>query len=148
MRRAARHGSETAAVPWVGVSAFFIDTSTGQIATLNQLVAAGVTAADDAAAAWHPVRGDRDASTLWYAVMRKETRGVFIGTLCIRHSDHHASLLQRGWQEVRRRTTTAGPGVAVDLDGRAHLGDVDRRADRDFVVELLDVRHVHADAAV
>jgi hypothetical protein len=32
--------------------------------------------------------------------MRKETRGVFIGTLCIRHSDHQASLLQEGWQEV------------------------------------------------
>ena len=49
---------------------------------------------------WHPVRGDIDATTLWYAVMRKETRGVFIGTLCFRHTDHHASLLQQGWQEV------------------------------------------------
>jgi len=49
---------------------------------------------------WHPVRGDRDASTLWYAVMRKEVKGVFIGTLCIRHSDNHASLLQAGWQDV------------------------------------------------
>ncbi len=49
---------------------------------------------------WHPVRGDRDASTLWYAVMRKQVKGHFIGTLCIRHSDHHASLLQEGWQEV------------------------------------------------
>jgi hypothetical protein len=33
-------------------------------------------------------------------VMRKQVKGVFIGTLCIRHSDHHASLLQSGWQEV------------------------------------------------
>ncbi len=49
---------------------------------------------------WHPVRGDIDASTLWYAVMRKETRGIFIGTLCIRHSSHHASLVDGGWQEV------------------------------------------------
>ena len=49
---------------------------------------------------WHPVRGDRDASTLWYAVMRKQVKDVFIGTLCIRHSDHHASLLQQGWREV------------------------------------------------
>jgi hypothetical protein len=33
--------------------------------------------------------------------MRKEAReGVFIGTLAIRHQDHHASLLQQGWQEV------------------------------------------------
>ena len=49
---------------------------------------------------WHPVRGERDASTLWYAVMRKQTKGVFIGTLAIRHSDHHASLLERGWEDV------------------------------------------------
>jgi hypothetical protein len=25
---------------------------------------------------------------------------VYIGTLCIRHGGHHASLLQDGWQEV------------------------------------------------
>jgi hypothetical protein len=38
---------------------------------------------------------------MWYAVMRKEVRdGVYIGALCIRHQDHHASLLQAGWQEV------------------------------------------------
>ena len=83
------------------MSAFFIDTSTGQVATLNQLVAAGVTPPEKPPPRpWHPVRGDRDASMLWYAVMRKATRGVFIGTLCIRHSEHHASLLQEGWQEV------------------------------------------------
>jgi hypothetical protein len=83
------------------VAAFFIDTSTGQVATLTQLVEAGVTPPEEAPPApWHPVRGDRDASTLWYAVMRKQVKGVFIGTLCIRHSDHHASLLGSGWQEV------------------------------------------------
>jgi len=99
-RRATRHGSETA-VPWTGVAAFFIDTSTGQVATRNQLVEAGVTAPDALPPRpWHPVRGDRDASMLWYAVMRKQVKGVFIGTLCIRHSPHHASLLQGGWQEV------------------------------------------------
>ncbi len=54
------------------------------------------------------MRGDRDASTLWYAVMRKATRGVFIGTLCIRHSDHHASLLQGGWQEVAPEEIDSG----------------------------------------
>jgi len=37
---------------------------------------------------------------MWYAVMRKQTRGVYIGALCIRHSDHHASLLDQGWSEV------------------------------------------------
>jgi hypothetical protein len=25
---------------------------------------------------------------------------VYIGTLCIRHGAHHASLLQGGWEEV------------------------------------------------
>ena len=49
---------------------------------------------------WHPIRATSDATTLWYAVMRKRTRGVFIGTLCLRHRDHYASLLQDGWQEV------------------------------------------------
>jgi hypothetical protein len=83
------------------VAAFFIDTSTGRVATLAQLVEEGVVAPDAVPPRpWHPVRGDRDASTLWYAVMRKEVKGVFIGTLCIRHSDHHASLLNAGWQEV------------------------------------------------
>jgi hypothetical protein len=83
------------------VAAFFIDTSTGRVATLAQLVEEGVVGPDAAPPRpWHPVRGDRDASTLWYAVMRKEVRGVFIGTLCIRHADHHASLLQGGWQEI------------------------------------------------
>jgi hypothetical protein len=83
------------------VSAFFIDTTTGQVATRRQLVEAGL-APEDAPppAPWHPVRGDRDASTLWYAVMRKQVKHVYIGTLAIRHSDHHASLLNAGWQEV------------------------------------------------
>jgi hypothetical protein len=85
----------------LAVAAFFIDTSNGRVATLRQLVEAGVVASDGVPPRpWHPVRGDRDASTLWYAVMRKAVKGVFIGTLCIRHSDHHASLLQAGWQEV------------------------------------------------
>jgi hypothetical protein len=96
------------------VSAFFIDTSTGQIATLERLVERGVPSSVDAPPRpWHPVRGDRDASTLWYAVMRKATRGVFIGTLCIRHSDHHASLLAGGWQEVPPEAIDGGEaGVA------------------------------------
>jgi hypothetical protein len=32
--------------------------------------------------------------------MRKRERGVFIGTLVLRHSDHHALLLERGWEDV------------------------------------------------
>lgn len=37
---------------------------------------------------------------MWYSILRKRERGVFIGTLAIRHGDHHASLLQGGWEEI------------------------------------------------
>ncbi len=49
---------------------------------------------------WFRVQGTGDATTMWYAVMRKKTRGVYIGTLALRHTAHHASLLQEGWHEV------------------------------------------------
>jgi hypothetical protein len=83
------------------VDVFFIDTQTGRVATRRQLVEAGLAdSSERPLAPWHPIRGDRDASTLWYAVMRRRERGVFIGTLCIRHTDWHASLLDKGWEEV------------------------------------------------
>jgi hypothetical protein len=83
------------------MAAFFIDTTTGQVATGRQLVEAGVAdGIEPPPRPWHRVQGSGDASTMWYAVLRKEERGVFIGTLVLRHGDHHASLLQRGWQEV------------------------------------------------
>jgi hypothetical protein len=83
------------------MASFFIDTGSGQVATLRQLVAAGV--ADELNSPprpWHRIQGTSDATTMWYAVLRRRERGVFIGTLVLRHSPHHASLLQRGWQEV------------------------------------------------
>ena len=80
---------------------FFIDTGTGQVATQRQLVAAGVADRDGLPPRpWHRIQGSRDASTLWFAVLRKRERGVFIGTLVLRHGDHHALLLERGWEEV------------------------------------------------
>ena len=84
------------------VAVFFIDTSTGQVATQRQLVEAGIAQPDQPPALpWLRIQGTGDATTMWYAVMRKEVRdGVFIGALAIRHQDHHASLLQQGWQEV------------------------------------------------
>jgi hypothetical protein len=83
------------------VARFFIDTSTGQVATGRQLAEAGITPPTGVPPRpWHPVQGTGDATTMWYAVMRKRVRGVYIGTLALRHSDHHASLLQQGWQEV------------------------------------------------
>ena len=83
------------------MAGFFIDTVTGQVATHRQLAEAGLATMElPPTAPWHPVRGAEGASTLWYAIMRKQTRGVYIGTMCIRHSPHHASLLQEDWHEV------------------------------------------------
>jgi hypothetical protein len=80
---------------------FFIDTASGRVATQRQLIEAGVAAEDGVPPQpWHRIQGSIDASTLWYAVMRKRTRGIFIGTLAIRHGDQHASLLGAGWEEV------------------------------------------------
>jgi hypothetical protein len=83
------------------VAVFFIDTDTGQVATQRQLADAGVvTGAALPPRPWHRIQGTGDATTMWYAVMRRRERGVFIGTLVLRHTDHHASLLARGWEEV------------------------------------------------
>jgi hypothetical protein len=81
---------------------FYIDTTSGQVATLHQLVEAGVADRETAPSRpWYQLQGTRDASTLWYAVMRKQIReGVYIGRLCLRHSEHHASLLEHGYDEV------------------------------------------------
>ena len=71
------------------------------MATRRQLAEAGlVDETQRPPAPWHPIRGPDDASTLWYAVMRKRTRGIFIGTLCIRHTGRQASLEADGWEEV------------------------------------------------
>jgi hypothetical protein len=85
----------------VEVDVFCIDTQTGRVATRKQLVEAGLADENERPVApWYPIRATSDATTLWYAVMRKRERGVFIGTLCIRHTDWHASLIEKGWEEV------------------------------------------------
>jgi hypothetical protein len=83
------------------VGVFFIDTADGTVATQRQLIAAGVMDAGDLPPRpWLRVQGSGDATTLWHAVMRRRERGVFIGTLVMRHGDHHALLLERGWVEI------------------------------------------------
>jgi len=68
---------------------------------VHQLVAAGVADADgNVSLPWHRIQGSGDATTLWYAVLRRREKEIFIGTLALRHSDHHALLLERGWEEV------------------------------------------------
>ena len=83
------------------MASFFIDTATGQVATQRQLTEAGMVAEGARPAPpWHRIQGTGDATTMWYAVMRRRERDVYIGMLCIRHSDYHAFLVHRGWQEV------------------------------------------------
>lgn len=81
---------------------FFIDTAQGTVATQHQLIEAGVASpVDGPPRPWLRIQGTSDASTMWYAVMRKHERGIFIGALVLRHTAHHALLLQSGWEEVQ-----------------------------------------------
>ena len=83
------------------MGAFFVNTADGRVATQNQLAEAGlVDDRDRPVSPWHPIQGPSDASTMWYAVLRKRERGVFIGTLCIRHTGRQTLLEQRGWEEI------------------------------------------------
>ena len=83
------------------MAVFFIDTDSGRIATHRQLIDAGIaTDLDLPPRPWHRIQGTNDATTLWYALLRRREKGIFIGTLVLRHSDHYASLLERGWEEV------------------------------------------------
>jgi len=52
---------------------------------------------------------------MWYAVMRKPVRDKYIGALCIRHSDHHASLMEKGWEEVPVEEIRATPPLGSKL---------------------------------
>ncbi|MBA2504627.1 MAG: hypothetical protein H0V29_01630 [Thermoleophilaceae bacterium] len=81
---------------------FFIDYETGRVATLKQLAAAGLAEGEDERPErpWHRIQGPGDASTMWYAVLRKHDRGIFMGALCIRHGDRLASMNERGWEEI------------------------------------------------
>jgi hypothetical protein len=90
------------------MSVFYIHTGDGRVATRRQLAHAGVL--DDSGEPtrpWHPIQGPRDASTMWYSVLRKREHGVFIGTLSIRHTGRPASLVEAGWEEVA--LTAIGP---------------------------------------
>ena len=80
---------------------FFIHYEDGRVATRDQLAEAGVVESerDQPPRPWHPI-GPSDATTMWYAVMRKRTRGVYIGALCVRHTGRQAELERDGWEEV------------------------------------------------
>jgi hypothetical protein len=80
---------------------FFVNTRDGRVATQRQLAEAGlVDETEMPVDPWFRIQGPSDASTMWYAVMRKRERGVFIGTLCIRHTGRRTLLEGEGWEEV------------------------------------------------
>lgn len=80
------------------------------MATGRQLAEAGIApAGEEPPAPWHPIQGPSDASTMWYAILRKRERGVYIGTMCIRHTGRQASLEERGWEEVPLEQMQRGP---------------------------------------
>jgi hypothetical protein len=94
-------GCAASALDSAGVGLFFVNTADGRIATRNQLAEAGIVGeSEQPELPWHRIQGPSDASTLWYALMRKRERGIFIGSMCIRHSPRQASLEERGWEEV------------------------------------------------
>jgi len=101
---------------------FFIDTASGQIATRSQLVQAGLaTEQDDPARPWFPINAPVDATTMWYAAMRKREKGIFIGTLVFRHQPHHTLLLERGWEEVPVEDIGL-PGTTSEISPAPDLG--------------------------
>lgn len=74
---------------------------------------------DDLDLPWLRIQGPDDASTMWYAVLRKRERGVFIGTLCFRHTERQASLEAAGWEEVAVDEISRGAATPSDeLRGR------------------------------
>ncbi|WP_022928438.1 hypothetical protein [Patulibacter americanus] len=103
---------------------FFIDTDSGRVATRRQLTTAGL--ADDRTEPprpWFAIRASVDCSTLWFAVLRKQERGIWLGTLVLRHSDHLSSLLSQGWEEVSvQEIASFGP---IDPDGQQGIADLD-----------------------
>jgi hypothetical protein len=105
-----KRSSAVAQLASAAVGSFFVNTSDGRVATQGQLAQAGFV--DEYAAPvkpWHPIRGPSDASTMWYAVLRKRERGVFIGTLCIRHTGRQTLLEEQGWEEIPVAEIGVGP---------------------------------------
>jgi hypothetical protein len=83
------------------VGSFFVNTEDGRVATRNQLADAKlVDEFDKPVKPWHLIQGSSDATTMWYAVLRKQERGIFIGTLCFRHTGRQTLLEEQGWEEI------------------------------------------------
>lgn len=87
---------------------FYIDTASGEFATHDQLRQHEMLDQDGRARPpWHKIQATSDATTLWYALLRKRSHGIWLGTLVMRSSDHYGRLLGDGWEEVPPELTGA-----------------------------------------
>src|SRR4029453_2074294 len=99
--QSSKRASASSQLASTGVGVFFVNTEDGRVATRTQLVEAGL--ADDQeqpVRPWHPIQGPSDASTMGYSVLRKRGRRIFLGTLCIRHTERRNLLAEQGWEEI------------------------------------------------
>ena len=100
-RSRGRRRSTRVAAKVAAVGVFYIHVHEGHIATLDQLAEAEIIeVGEDPTFPWHRIDASSDATTMWYAAMRKRERDIFLGTLTFRHGDHHSLLLDAGWEEV------------------------------------------------
>jgi hypothetical protein len=91
---------------------FYIDTEAGDFATHTQLETHGLLDRDGRARPpWHRIQATSDASTLWYALMRKRSHGIWLGALVMRSADHYKKLLGEGWEEVPPERTGTSLGA-------------------------------------
>jgi hypothetical protein len=94
---------------------FYIDTSSGDFATHEQLRENDLLDRDTRPIPpWHRIQATSDASTLWYSLMRKHTRGIWLGAVVMRSSDHRAKLLDEGWEEFPPQRVGASLGAAPE----------------------------------
>jgi hypothetical protein len=71
------------------------------VATRDQLADADLVDEDrKPVAPWHPIQGPGDASSMGYVLMRKQSKGIFMGQMTVRHGGNQAFLEEQGWVEV------------------------------------------------
>jgi len=46
---------------------------------------------------------------MWYSVMRRRERDIFLGSLVFRHSDHRRLLAEQGWEDIPIEEIRGGP---------------------------------------
>ena len=111
---------------------FYIDTTSGQFATHDQLRRHDLLDRDGRSQPpWHRIQATSDASTLWYALMRKHTRGIWLGALVMRSAAHYEKLLAEGWEEMPPEQTGASlAGEQAELSPTPFDADAWERLNR------------------